>query len=149
MKLLHTIAVLSYGITGALAGEKCGRAGCGYVQNGSPWNLRVTKAEKEISGNQVCKKDSPTPHYCRFDNWDAGFGIGGHDETVCCNQIEVVPMASQGGRNDRDDVDGLTYADRTWWYEGDKVAAGHWIKISDGTRVLCWNDNGKAKCKET
>lgn len=122
------------------AGTKCdARLGCGFVLNSSPWHLKVTKVEDED------KKTNATPHRCAFDNWNL---LPPRAQTVWCYQIDVGTASSVGGKNDHDDADGLTYADRTWYFNGNKKDAGHWQKIWDGTRVNCWNKDGKAWCED-
>lgn len=127
----------------ALAGTSCSKGDCGYVRNESPWELRVTKVENahdDING----KAPKKTPHHCQFDNWNP---LPPRAQKVWCYQITVPSGSSSGARNGEDDVDGLTFADRDWYFNGNKKTKGRWQKIWDGTKVRCYkNGKGEARC---
>jgi hypothetical protein len=131
------------------AGTECDRwFGCGYVYNSSPWELRVTKveAEGEATDQRTEGEIKRTPDRCAFDNWNKA--PWDRAETVWCKQIAVPSGTESGDSNDHDDVDGLTFNGRKWYFNGDEKEDGRWQKIWDGTRVHCWDKDGKAWCED-
>lgn len=92
-------------------------------------------------------EDTPTdgtPNKCAFWNWSGKFTEPAHKETVWCKQLDLGPGGSKGGGSKHVDVDGFTFADRSylWGKRYDVITKGVWTQIHSGQSVTCTGGGG-------
>ncbi|KAF2451081.1 hypothetical protein P171DRAFT_516806 [Karstenula rhodostoma CBS 690.94] len=91
---------------------------CGQVVNKSGRQLRYT-TDPSLSSSR--------PNKCKFWNWV------GHDEPINCTQKYLANGKTAGSgyvTTPGVDVDGFTFADVEYDYDGQRITRGVWIKIS-------------------
>lgn len=111
---------------------------CGRVNNASPYSLKW--ADPLGRGR----------NRCHVYNWHGGSGgeTWGEKRDVKCKQNSLSAGDDKGGYfNDKIDVDGFCYADRSYkiqWSDGRKyiLGAGVWTKIKSSQTALCKDING-------
>ena len=136
MHLTTPALLLSLYITGVLSGG-CTVPPCGRVNNASPYRLKW--ADFGGGGDR-----------CHVYNWHNGKGgeTWGEKRGVKCKQHFLKAGDDKGGFfNDKVDVDGFCYADRSYkvqWEGGKKytLGAGVWTKIKSSQTALCKDING-------